>query len=143
MLRSLALAAALACAAAVDAAAQPSGGAYEVPMGEWEYRWLTRRDAGGAVRREPASGYLRLYRTGQHAHLRDAGGTRMQSAGTYGMEGHLLYLPHVDMDSGRMVRDTFAVRRIGDRMLLWQQRGEETLEYTLAAPGAPAEPAVV
>lgn len=141
-LRCLALAAALACAAALDAAAQP-GGAYEVPRGEWEYRWLTRRDAEGNVRREPATGYLRLNPNGQHAHLRDAGGTRMQTTGSYAVQGNILYLPHVDMDDGRMARDTFAVRRIGDRVLLWQQLGGETLEYTLAAPGAPAEPAIV
>lgn len=140
-LRCLALAAALALAA-TDAAAQP-GGAFEVPLGEWEYRWLTRRDAEGNVRREPATGYLRLRPDGQHAHLRNAGGTRMQTTGSYAIAGNTLYLPQVDMDNGRMARDTFSVRRIGDRVLLWQQRGGETLEYTLAAPGAPVEPAVL
>lgn len=141
-LRCLALAASLVSAAALDAAAQ-TGGAFEVPLGEWEYRWLTRRDTQGVVHREPATGYLRLNPNGQHAHLRDAGGTRMQSAGSYAVEGQVLYLPHVEMGTGRMVRDTFVVRRIGDRMLLWQGQGGETLEYTLAAPGAPVEPAIV
>jgi hypothetical protein len=140
--RCLALAAALAFSA-TDAAAQPSGGAYEVPMGSWEYRWLTRVDAQGNVTREPARGYLRMQASGRHSHQRDAAGTRMTTVGPYGVEGHLLYLPHTDMDSGRMVRDTFAVRRIGDRVLLWQQVDGETWEYTLAAPDAPVEPAVV
>jgi hypothetical protein len=140
-LRFLALAAALAFAA-TDAAAQ-TGGAFEVPLGEWEYRWLTRRDSQGAVHRAPATGHLRLHPNGRHAHLRDAGGTRMQSVGAYAVEGRVLYLPHVEMGTGRMVRDTFVVRRIGDRVLLWQEQGGETLEYTLAAPGAPVEPAIV
>ncbi len=138
----LALLAAFA-AAATDASAQLAGGAYEVPMGSWEYRWLTRVDAQGNVTREPVRGFLRLQANGQHSHQRDASGTMMTSVGGYGVAGHLLYLPHPDMDSGRMVGDTFAVRRIGDRVLLWQQMGAETWEYTLAAPGAPVEPDVV
>jgi hypothetical protein len=127
-----------------DAAAQPVAGAFEVPVGEWEYRWFTIRDGDGNVRREPATGYLRLYDNGRHGHLRTADGTTMQTLGPYATEGYFLYLPHTDMDNGgRMAVDTFTVRRIGDRVVLWQQRGAETLEYILAAPGAPAEPAAV
>jgi hypothetical protein len=127
-----------------DAAAQPVAGAFEVPVGNWEYRWLTRLDTAGNVRREPATGYLHLYANGRHGHLRTADGTTLQTVGEYATEGHVLYLPHTDMDNGgRMAVDTFAVRHIGDRLFLWRQQGGETLEYTLAPPGAPAEPAVV
>lgn len=129
---------------AADAAAQPVAGAFEVPLGNWEYRWFTRRDTAGNVHREPATGHLRLNENGWHGHLRTAGGTTMRTIGQYQVDGYMLYLPHTDMDNGgRMAVDTFAVRRIGDRMILLQQRGGETLEYTLAAPGASAEPAVV
>jgi hypothetical protein len=142
-LRCLALAAAV-LAGATNAAAQPVAGAYEVPVGNWEYRWLTLRDSAGNVRRVPATGYLNLLADGQHAHLRAADGTTLQTVGRYGTAGHLLYLPHTDMDAGgRMAVDTFAVRHIGDRVFLWQEHGGQTLEYTLAPPGAPAEPAVV
>ncbi|WP_420125037.1 hypothetical protein [Longimicrobium sp.] len=129
---------------ATDAAAQPAAGAYEVPMGNWEYRWLTRRDADGNVRREAATGHLRLVAGGLHDHLRTAEGATLQSMGSYRTEGHLLLLPRTDMDNrGRMAVDTFAVRHIGDRIFLWREGGGETMEYTLAPPGAPAEPAVV
>jgi hypothetical protein len=141
-LRCLALAAAV-LARATDAAAQPAAGAFEVPLGEWEYRWITRSDSAG-VRREPATGYLRLYANGMHGHLRTAEGTTLRTLGEYRTEGHLLYLPHTDMDhGGRMVVDTFAVRHIGDRMFLFRERSAGSEEYTLAPPGAPAEPAVV
>jgi hypothetical protein len=127
-----------------DAAAQPVAGAFEVPLGEWEYRWVTRSDGAGNVRREPATGYLRLRDTGRHEHQRTAEGTTMQTFGRYTIEGFMLYLPHTDMDNGgRMAVDTFAVRRIGDRLFLFQQHGAATLEYTLVPPGAPEEPAVV
>jgi hypothetical protein len=140
----LALAAAALACSATDAAAQPAVGAFEVPMGNWEYRRFTRSDPDGNVRREPATGYLKLNANGWHDQSRTADGTTILSVGQYRTEGHVLYLPRTDMDSGgRMAVDTFAVRRIGDRVFLWQQHGEEVLEYTLAAPGAPAEPAVV
>ncbi|HEU4884945.1 MAG TPA: hypothetical protein VFT45_21985 [Longimicrobium sp.] len=127
-----------------DAAAQPVAGAFEVPMGDWEYRWVTRADGTGNVRREPATGYLRLHDTGRHEHQRVAEGTTMQTFGRYATEGYMLYLPHTDMDNGgRMAVDTFAVRHIGDRVFLFSEHGAETLEYTLAPPGAPEEPAVV
>jgi hypothetical protein len=130
--------------AGAEAAAQPAAGAYEVPTGAWEYRWLTRADAAGNGRREPATGHLDLRPNGWAVHVRRADGTTTQTTGQYRTEGHMLYLPHTDMDNGgRMALDTFAVRRIGDRVFLWQQDGAETLEYTLAAPGTPAEPAVV
>lgn len=142
-IRCLALAAAALACAATDAAAQPAG-AYEVPVGNWEYRWITHADGAGNVRREPATGHLRLEANGWHDQSRTADGTTILSVGQYRTEGHLLYLPRTDMDNGgRMAVDTFGVRRIGDRVFLWQQRGAETLEYTLAAPGAPAEPAAV
>jgi hypothetical protein len=129
---------------AMDAAAQPVAGAYQVPLGEWEYRWVTRSDGAGNVHREPATGHLNLYDTGRHEHVRTAEGTSFSTFGRYAIEGYTLYLPHTDMDNGgRMAVDTFAVRHIGDRMFLFQQHGAETLEYTLAPPGAPAEPAVV
>jgi hypothetical protein len=143
-IRCLALAAAVLACAATDAAAQPGVDVYDVPMGNWEYRWFTHRDSAGSVRREPAAGYLNLYSDRRHRHVRIVDGTTTQSTGRYGAEGHLLYLPHTDMDDGgKMAVDTFAVRHIGDRIYLWQQRGRETLEYTLAAAGASAEPAVV
>lgn len=128
---------------ATDAAAQPAAGAFEVPMGDWEYRWFTRSDHG-EVRREPATGYLKLNANGWHDQSRTADGTTILSTGQYRTDGHVLYLPRTDMDNGgRMAVDTFAVRRIGDRIILWQQHGEAVVEYILAAPGAPAEPAVV
>ena len=127
---------------AADAAAQPAAGANEVPLGEWEYRWLTRRDTAGVVRREPATGYLRLLESGMHAHRRTADGGTLESVGSYRTDGHVLYLPYTG-HGGRAAVDTFAVRRIGDRMLLWRQRGGETMEYTLAPPGAPVEPPMV
>lgn len=134
----------LALLGAADAAAQPVAGAFEVPPGNWEYRWLTRSDGAGNVRREPATGYLRLDDGGWHEQQRIAEGTTLLTTGLYRVEGHLLSLPRTDMDhGGRMAVDTFAVRHIGDRIFLWQQQGEATLEYTLAPPGAPAEPAVV
>ncbi|HEX6370131.1 MAG TPA: hypothetical protein VF006_14515 [Longimicrobium sp.] len=142
--RWLALAAAVLACAATDAAAQPVAGAFEVPTGDWEYRWFTRSDPGGDVRREPATGYLKLNASGWHDQSRTADGTTILSTGQYRTEGHVLYLPRTDMDNGgRMAVDTFAVRRIGDRIILWQQHGEAVVEYILAAPGAPAEPAVV
>lgn len=129
---------------AADAAAQPVASLFGVPMGNWEYRWLTVRDAAGNVRREPATGYLHLDSNGLHRHLRTADGTTTESTGSYGVQGHLLYLPRTDMDhGGRMTVDTFAVRHIGDRVFLWREGGGETMEYTLAPPGAPADPAVV
>lgn len=129
---------------AADAAAQPVAGAFEVPMGDWEYRWVTRADGAGNVQRTPATGYLRLHDNGRHEHQRAAEGTTLQTFGRYAAEGYTLYLPHTDMDNGgRTAVDTFAVRHIGDRMFLFQQHGEATLEYTLAPPGAPAEPDTV
>lgn len=134
----------LALAGAADAAAQPVAGSFEVPTGNWEYRWLTRSDGAGNVRRDTATGHLHLEPGGLHVHLRRADGTSMQTTGRYRREGHLLYLPRVDMDhGGRMAVDTFAVRHIGDRIFLFRQMGDATEEYTLAPAGAPAEPAVV
>jgi hypothetical protein len=143
-IRCIALAAAMLACAATDAAAQPVAGTFEVRPGEWEYRWFTRRDTAGEVHREPATGHLRLFANGNHGHLRTAEGTTYQSFGRYGWQGYMLHLPHTDMDNGgRMAVDTFAVRHIGDRMFLLQDRHGESVEYTLAPPGAPAEPALV
>jgi hypothetical protein len=141
-IRILPLAAALVLAA-VPAAAQPVAGAFEVPVGRWEYRWVTRADGRGNVTHEPATGSLDLRPNGTHTHVRNAEGERMSTTGAYRVQGALLYLPHVNMDNGRMAQDTFAARHIGDRLYLFAQHGEATLEYTLAPPGAPAEPEVV
>jgi hypothetical protein len=140
VIRSLVLAVVLGCAA-TDAAAQPVGGAPGVQAGTWEYRWRTTRDQQGNVTRDTSGGTLRLEADLTYALERRVGGVWTRGAGSFQVEGPMLYLPRAGAASGGpAARDTFLARRIGDRLFLHHQDGDVWVEYTLARSGGPDEP---
>ncbi len=128
----------LLCAA--PAAAQTFPGAFTIPTGSYEYRWLVRVNADSSVERTPASGYLRLHENGRFAHSRDAEGKLFsRQGGGFDADGNLLFISNPPAP-GRlsMPTDTFVVRPIGGRLYLWQDLHENGWqEYELAPRGGP------
>ncbi|HEX6039021.1 hypothetical protein [Longimicrobium sp.] len=128
--------------AVVPAAAQTLPGAFTIPPGEYEYRWMVRVHPDNTVERTPIRGSLRLQPDGRFVHGREREGIAWsRSSGGYSPDGNLLYITSMT-DPGAMtsVTDTFVVRHPGDRLFLWQNLHEEgKVEYELAPVGAPAE----